>query len=304
MSPPGHVRMQPDRQGFIPDNQHVHRGRENFKRCERGDGVQSGSYRVEVVVEPSVVPSLVLAEPPVAPLGAVPVAPAPAPPPTPLVVAPGTVPTEPTPVVASLGQVPNPSHFPLHDKPRSRSRAATQTAYARMDTSVLMPIPQFLPQITLYMYELVQFTSALRDAVSSLRVACDDLHPYLWTKGWEKWLERHVLRAVRPASSQLSSIKSMIADAFAQGSRLQEGRPGPDILQHIIRSLRRDLSRATPAAVIQALQNLVVPAGTPFSAYLSELRLLVGKSALYRSRSPAEPCKLRTKRGLMISLLG
>ena len=36
------------------------------------------------------------------------------------------------------------------------------------------------------------------------------------------------------------------------------------------------LSRATPAAVMQALQNLVVPVGTPFSSYLSEMRLLVG----------------------------
>ena len=35
------------------------------------------------------------------------------------------------------------------------------------------------------------------------------------------------------------------------------------------------LRRATPAAVMQALQNLVVPVGTPSSVYLSELRLLV-----------------------------
>ena len=69
----------------------------------------------------------------------------------------------------------------------------------------------------------------------------------------------------------------MIADAFARGSHLQaEGRRGPDVLQHIIRSLCRGLSRATPAAVMQALQNMVVPVGTPFSVYLSELRLLVG----------------------------
>ena len=69
----------------------------------------------------------------------------------------------------------------------------------------------------------------------------------------------------------------MIADSFAQGRRLQdEGRRGPDVLQHIIRYLCRGLSRATPAAVMQALQNLVVPVGTPFSVYLSELRLLVG----------------------------
>ena len=45
--------------------------------------------------------------------------------------------------------------------------------------------------------------------------------------------------------------------------------------QHIICWLCRGLSRATPAAVVKALQNLVVPVGTPFSNYLSEIKLLV-----------------------------
>ena len=145
-----------------------------------------------------------------------------------------------------------------------------------MDTSVLMSIPQ-LPFATDHnVSELVQFTFALRDAVSNLRVACDDPHPYLWTRGWEKCLERRILRAVRPTSPEAPSIKSMIADAFAQGSRLYaEGRRGPDVLHHIFRSLCCGLRRATPAAVMQALQNLVVPVGTPSSVYLSELRLLV-----------------------------
>ena len=69
----------------------------------------------------------------------------------------------------------------------------------------------------------------------------------------------------------------MVAYSFAQGSRLQaEGRRGPNELQHIIRSLCGGLGRATPTAIMQALQKLVVPVGTPFSVYLSELRLLVG----------------------------
>ena len=69
----------------------------------------------------------------------------------------------------------------------------------------------------------------------------------------------------------------MIADAFAQGRRLEaEGRRGPDVLQHIVRSLCCGLSRATPAAVMQALQSLAVPVRTPFSEYVSELRRLVG----------------------------
>ena len=47
--------------------------------------------------------------------------------------------------------------------------------------------------------ELVQFVSALRDAlrVFSLRIACDDQLPEVWVRGWEKGLERYVLRAVR-----------------------------------------------------------------------------------------------------------
>ena len=139
-----------------------------------------------------------------------------------------------------------------------------------------MPIPQRPFATDKNVSELIQFTSALRDAVSSLRVACDDPHPYVWTRGWEKCLEQHVLRALRPTSPQAPSIKSMIADAFAQGSRLYaEGRRGPDVLHHIFRSLCCGLRRATPAAVMQALQNLVVPVGTPSSVYLSELRLLV-----------------------------
>ena len=60
----------------------------------------------------------------------------------------------------------------------------------------------------------------------------------------------------------------MIADAFARGSHLQaEGRRGPDVLQHIIRSLCRGLSRVTPAAVVQALPNVVAPLGTPLRVY-------------------------------------
>ena len=138
-----------------------------------------------------------------------------------------------------------------------------------MDTEVLMLIPPLSFANDHNVSDLVQFKSALRDAVASLRVACDDPHPYLCTRGWGKCLERHVFRAVRSSAPQASTLKSMIADAFAQGGRLQdEGRHGPNVLQHVIRSLCRGLGRATPAAVM--------PPGTPFRCYLSEMRLLVG----------------------------
>ena len=128
--------------------------------------------------------------------------------------------------------------MPLQDEPSPRSRVGTQKAHARMDTSVLMPIPQLPFSTDHSVSELVQFISALRDAVSSQRITVDGPHPYLWTRGWEKCLERHVLRAVRPTSPQAPqapSIKSMIAHPFAKRSRLQaEGRGGPDVLQYAL----------------------------------------------------------------------
>lgn len=68
---------------------------------------------------------------------------------------------------------------PDHDVPSSRRRGATRKAYARKDTGFLMQIPQLLFDNDHNVEDLVQFTSALRDAVGSLRVACDDPHLYL-----------------------------------------------------------------------------------------------------------------------------
>ena len=186
------------------------------------------------------------------------------------------------PVVAPVSRHLNPGlppavvAAPEHYVPSSTRRAAIRKAYARMDTSVLMPLPSLPFASDHNVSELVQFTSAMRDAASSLRIACDDPHPIKWIRGWDKCLERHVMRAVRSASPQAPALKAMISGAFKQAGRLQdEGLHGPEVLQHVIRTLCRGLSRATPAAVMQALQNLVVPAGTLFSTYLTELHLLV-----------------------------
>lgn len=57
----------------------------------------------------------------------------------------------------------------------------------------------------------------------------------------------------------------MVTDAFALGGRLLDaGQRGSEVLQHIIRALCRGLSTATPAVVMQALHNIVVPQGTLF----------------------------------------
>ena len=87
---------------------------------------------------------------------------------------------------------------------------------------------------------------------------------------------RHVLRVVRSCAPQVPQVKPIITGAFSQGVHfLGMGQPGPDVPQHTFRSLCRGLSRATPAVVMQALQNSVVPEGTPFSGYLSELWIMV-----------------------------
>ena len=183
----------------------------------------------------SVVPPVAVTDPRVAPVVAAPVDPSPAPaqPAKTLVVPPlAPAPALDPPIVTNppTTRVGAQGHEMSTDR-----RNATQRAYARLDTGVLMPIPHLPFASDHNVSELVQFTSALRDAASSLRLACDNPHPYIWTKGWEKCLKRHVLRAVRSASPQAPAIKSMIVDAFSQGERLQkEDRLGPDILQHII----------------------------------------------------------------------
>ena len=81
----------------------------------------------------------------------------------------------------------------------------------------------------------------------------------------------------------------MIVEAFSQRGHFQnEGRHGPDTLQHIFRCLCRGLNRTKPAAVMQTLQNLVGPVGTPFSRYLSEMRLLVGNVGCIGHVSPED----------------
>ena len=106
------------------------------------------------------------------------------------------------------------------DLPRLEQRTATRKTYARVDTRVLMPIPPIPFSSTNNVFDLVKFTSALRDAVCSLRIACDDFHPLSWTKILKVCIERHVLRAVRPTASQVSALKGIVSDAFAQGGRL------------------------------------------------------------------------------------
>ena len=218
LDPPRHFRMEHNHQAYGQDNNNGYRGRGQFKRCD--EVLPGSSYRTEVNTAPSIDPPHAGIESRRNSRSVAPVEPVSTPSQPPFVASLGTGFAPPAPAVQPVVYASDPIPNQLTDEPSPRSRAVTQKAYARMDTSVLMPISQ-LPFATDHnVSELVQFTSALRDAVSSLRIACDDPHPYVWTRGWEKCLDRHVLRAVRPTSLQAPSVKSTIADAFAQGNRL------------------------------------------------------------------------------------
>ena len=59
-------------------------------------------------------------------------------------------------------------------------------AYARFDNNVLIALPSIPFSFDHNVPELVHFTSALRNAIESVRVACDDTESVAWTRGWEK----------------------------------------------------------------------------------------------------------------------
>ena len=94
----------------------------------------------------------------------------------------------------------------LKCNPYAERRAHRRTCNVESDTAVLVsraPSPHVASDSEMFI--------ALRDPVSSLRIACDDPHPY--GRGARGKCP------VRLISPQAPSIRSRIADAFAQGSR-------------------------------------------------------------------------------------
>ena len=133
----------------------------------------------------------------------------------------------------------------------------------------------------------------MRKSIELAPVACNDTHPIEWTQCWEKVLERHILRSVRSSSPQAPAVKTMAADAFGQGGKLLDtGHNGQTAFDHVLRALSRGLSKASPAAVMQTLQNLVVPQGAPFSEFQGQMRLLVSNVRCVGQVAP-EDCTMQ-----------
>lgn len=78
----------------------------------------------------------------------------------------------------------------------------------------------------------------------------------------ENVLGRRVLRSVRLFSPQAPAMKTLVADAFAEGSNLLDaGQSGKDAFNHILCALRRDSIRASPASAMQIPSNTAVAQG-------------------------------------------
>lgn len=84
------------------------------------------------------------------------------------------------------------------------------------------------------------------------------------------------------ASPQALRTRTQVVDAFSQGgSVLNDGEAKENLaaapvgLEHIVWTLCRVFSRATAAAVLQKLQNIVMPAGTQVAGFVSEVRPVV-----------------------------
>ena len=155
LGPPGHFHMEPDHHVFGQENRSAYRGKGQYRRCD--DEVSSSNYRAELNIAPSTVPSRAGTGSRMNSRSVDPVAPVSAPPQPPFVAPLESSSTPPAPEVQPVEYASEPTHNQLPEEPSPRSRAATQKAYARMDTSVLMPRPQ-LPFATDHnVSELAQF---------------------------------------------------------------------------------------------------------------------------------------------------
>lgn len=103
----------------------------------------------------------------------------------------------------------------------------------------------------------------------------------MWTRGWEKALEIHILKSVRVSGPQSSEVKNLVTDAFIQGKKLSENNKGePAAFEHIMHTARALLFTSDFAsAVMQTLQDFVVdPATTFFALYTAKFRMLVSNA--------------------------
>lgn len=177
-------------------------------------------------------------------------------------------------------------------------------SYARLDMSILAAFRNvpFRPDHDVS----IHFTLALRNAVEIVRLTCDDTHTVGWTRGWKKVLGHQVLRSVRSSFPHAPAMKTLVADAFAQGGNLLDaGQSGKGAFNHTLCALRRGFVRVSSAAVMQTPQNLVVGcAGKISQEFLSELRLLASNGGgVWAGQSPKMGrCNSPTRRASVINL--
>lgn len=152
-------------------------------------------------------------------------------------------------------------------------------ALASYNTTSLMKLPRLPLNRDRAVTDTVQFTSTLSRNVYEIREGAGDVTTSKdWVRGWDLPLEKHVLNALSFSAdpTQAGLLRTKINMAFSQTrSKMEEGMLGADAMEFLVRTLGKVLGMVSVATIVYELQNLVVPVGTPFSAYMGRLRSLV-----------------------------
>lgn len=160
--------------------------------------------------------------------------------------------------------------------PAAGTTVATQKL-STMSTKNLVVLPALPLHDADDMVELIQLTSAVKGSVEQIlgSIGVDFASP-VWTRGWESVLKRRLLSSVRRNHPTSASVKQVIGAAVTACQKaLDAGASGAEALDGVLRALSAGLSSATPASVLQKLQNFSVSVGTTFKVFLEELVVLV-----------------------------
>ena len=91
-----------------------------------------------------------------------------------------------------------------------------------------------------------------------------------WIRGWERPLQKVVMRAIvadRPSSADLTAV---FDDFFSQVNRsLDAHARGPEAFDQLLRLIHSHFDHGDGSAAFQRLQTFGVANGTPFSVFFS-----------------------------------
>ena len=124
----------------------------------------------------------------------------------------------------------------------------------------------------------------VKDALSDVLMVSDPdslgLEDSVYVRGWTRPLQRMMIIAVAEDLSCTSDLITSISDHFSQvRRRLDEGTPGPEAFQLLLRILADHFDTSDSESGVLRLQKYTVRKGTFFSVYLRSFCLLVSSAA-------------------------